>query len=78
MVCSCLMSSNGPIPLPGGGALLQIYPLEDGVLAVLFLDAKCNLLKLPLSSVAGSVCLPLGGIVGKLEMNLARLPKNLP
>ena len=62
------MPSNRLIPLPGGGAILQVHPLEDGVLAVLFLDPQHGLLELPLSGVGGPVCLLLlffGGIIGK-------------
>lgn len=51
MARSCLMHSDRPVALPGGGPLLQIQPLEDGVLAVAFLDAQHDLLELPLSGV---------------------------
>ena len=69
------MPSNRPIPLPGGGAFLQVHTLEDGVLAVLFLDVQHGLLELALPGVGGPVCpllLFLGGIIGK-QVQLLRL-----
>ena len=62
------MPSNGLIPLPGGGALLQIHPLEDGVLTIPLFDPQHGLLELPLSGVGGFICLLLlllGGVVSK-------------
>ena len=62
------MSSYGLIPLTGSGPLLQVHPLEDGVLAELLLDPQHGLLNLPLPGMGGLVrLLPLllGGVVGE-------------
>ena len=68
MVRSCLMPSNRLIPLPCGGAILQVHPLEDGVLTIPLFDPQHGLLELPLSDVGSFICLLLlllGGVVGK-------------
>ena len=73
------MPSDRLVTLPGGGPLLQIQPLEDGVLAVALLD---GLLELPLPSVGGLIrllpLLPLG-IVGEQGQLLRLVPlRRLP
>ena len=82
MARSCLMPSDRLVTLPGGGPLLQIQPLEDGVLAVALLDAQHGLLELPLPSVGGLIrllpLLPLG-IVGEQGQLLRLVPlRRLP
>ena len=69
------MPSDRPVALPGRGALLQVHPLEDGVLAVPLLDTQHGLLELSLPGVGGLVrLLPYlsGGVVGE-QVQLFRL-----
>ena len=69
------MPPNRLISLPGSGPLLQVHPLEDGVLAIPLLDAQHGLLELPLPGVGGLIrLLPRfsGGVVGE-QIQLLRL-----
>lgn len=79
------MSSYGLIPLTGSGPLLQVHPLEDGVLAELLLDPQHGLLNLPLPGMGGLVrllLLLLGGVVGEQNpstpINGTSAPGNQP
>ena len=82
MARSCLMPSDRLVALFGRRAILQVHPLEDGVLAVPLLDAQHGLLELPLPSVGGLIrllpLLPLG-IVGEQGQLLRLVPlRRLP
>ena len=70
------MPSDRLVTLPCGGTILQVHPLEDGVLAVPLFDSQHGLLELPLSGVGGFICLLLlllSGVVGKQVQLLRRL-----
>ena len=60
-----MVPSYGLVPLLGGGALLQVHTLQDGVLAVFLLDAQHGLLNLPLPGVGGLVRLLPSARVGR-------------
>ena len=69
------MPSNRLIPLLGGGTILQVHALEDGVLAIPFLDFQHGLLDFPFPGVGGFICLSLllfFGVVGE-QIQLLRL-----
>ena len=69
------MPSDRLVALFGRGAILQVHPLEDGVLAVPLLDAQHGLLELPLPGMGSLVRLFLlfpGGVVGE-QIHLLRL-----
>ena len=71
-----MVPSYGLVPLPGGGALLQVHALQDGVFPVLLLDPQHGLLDLPLLGLGGLVRLGLlffGGVVGEQVQLLRRL-----
>ena len=62
------MPSNRLIPLLGGGTILQVHALEDGVFAIPFLDFQHGLLDFPFPGVGGFICLSLllfFGVVGE-------------
>mgnify|MGYP006967099489 CR=1 FL=1 len=72
---SLLMSSDLLVPLPGGGALLQIHGLQDGILPIFLLDAQHGLLEfflLGVGSILFSPLLLLCRIVGE-QIQLFRL-----
>ena len=69
------MPSDRLIAFLGRGALLQVHPFEDGVLAVPLLDAQHGLLELPLPGVGSLIRLLLrlsGGVIGE-QVQLLRL-----
>ena len=53
------MPPNRLISLPGGGTLLQVHALQDGVLAVFLLDAQHGLLEFFLPGVGSVLFSPL-------------------
>ena len=68
------MSSYLFVAVAGGGALLEVEPLEDGILAEAFLDMQAGFLQAPflVAGVGVGLALLLQGFVVGKEVELLR------